>query len=129
MKSLKEYLPESFITELSDAPRDSISPVNGSEVSNYPNPANSVGGVRELNIGDPVIVTGKVQHSGETGVITDFDNERKAFVVVQMKDGGKHSFHSSDVAFNDYDEDDELSDEEQNEMSLDNLRKLSGIQN
>jgi hypothetical protein len=55
----------------------------------------------ELNIGDDVIITGNVEFKGATGVITDFGN-MKRFVVVDLYNHGKHSFHSSDVGANDY---------------------------
>lgn len=55
----------------------------------------------ELNIGDPVIISGNVQYNGATGEIADF-GRNKAFVVVNLYNYGKHSFHSSDVEFNDY---------------------------
>jgi preprotein translocase subunit YajC len=55
----------------------------------------------QLNIGDEVIVTGKVKFSGATGRIADFGRD-KAFVVVDLYNHGKHSFHSSDVEENLY---------------------------
>lgn len=55
----------------------------------------------QLDIGDEVIITGNVQFQGSTGVIDDFGRD-KAFVVVNLYNHGKHSFHSSDVSFNDY---------------------------
>jgi len=55
----------------------------------------------ELNIGDDVIITGPVEFNGETGVISDFGSG-KSFVVVNLYNHGKQSFHSSDVSFNDY---------------------------
>ncbi len=64
----------------------------------------------ELNIGDDVIITGNVQFQGKTGMIVDF-GDMKRFVVVDLYNHGKHSFHSSDVSFNDYaDSDDERRD-------------------
>jgi hypothetical protein len=130
MKSFKSYLPESFITELAEAPIDSISPVNGGEASGYPNPVNSKYGNRELNIGDPVVITGNVEFSGKTGDVAGFDNEeRKSFIVVNLYNHGKHSFHSSDVEYNDYADDEERNegdDEDEDDRALYSLRKLSG---
>lgn len=83
MKSFKEYLPEGW---------DKSSLTENAE---------------ELNIGDDVIITGNVEFKGSTGVISDFDS-KKAFVVVNLYNHGKHSFHSSDVSYNEYaDSDDE----------------------
>jgi len=65
----------------------------------------------ELNVGDDVIITGPVEHEGETGVIDSFGQD-KSFVVVNLYNHGKKSFHSSDVSFNDY----AGSDEEEAEM-------------
>ena len=55
----------------------------------------------ELNVGDDVIITGPVEHRGETGVIDSFGQDKR-FVVVNLYNHGKKSFHSSDVSFNDY---------------------------
>jgi len=55
----------------------------------------------ELNIGDDVIITGNVEFEGKTGVIDSFGRDKR-FVIVNLYNHGKHSFHSSDVSFNDY---------------------------
>lgn len=55
----------------------------------------------DLNIGDEVIITGPVQYKGATGRIDSFGHLNR-FVVVDLYNHGKHSFHSSDVSFNDY---------------------------
>ena len=61
----------------------------------------------QLNVGDDVIITGDVQFNGATGVIDSFGRDHR-FVVVNLYNHGRHSFHSSDVSFNDYaDSDDE----------------------
>jgi hypothetical protein len=60
----------------------------------------------ELNIGDEVIITGAVQYKGATGRIDSF-GDRNRFVVVDLYNHGKHSFHSSDVSYNDYADSDE----------------------
>jgi len=65
----------------------------------------------ELNVGDDVIITGPVEHQGETGVIDSFGQDNR-FVVVNLYNHGKKSFHSSDVSYNDY----AGSDEEEAEM-------------
>jgi len=54
-----------------------------------------------LNVGDPVVITGNVSFKGKTGDIVSF-GRNNAFVVVDLYNHGKHSFHSSDVSFNDY---------------------------
>jgi len=56
---------------------------------------------QELNVGDDVIITGPVEGQGETGVVTELGRDGR-FVVVQLYNGGKHSFNASDVEFNDY---------------------------
>jgi hypothetical protein len=56
----------------------------------------------ELNVGDPVIITGKgIEFEGKTGDIDSF-GDMKRFVVVNLYNYGKHSFHSSDVSSNEY---------------------------
>lgn len=60
----------------------------------------------ELSVGDPVIITGDVQFNGATGEIDSF-GQNNAFVVVNLYNHGRHSFHSSDVDFNDYADSDE----------------------
>lgn len=56
---------------------------------------------QELNVGDDVIITGPVEGQGETGVVTELGRDGR-FVIVQLYNGGKHSFNASDVEFNDY---------------------------
>lgn len=89
----------------------------------------------QLDIGDEVIITGNVQFQGSTGVIDDFGRD-KAFVVVNLYNHGKHSFHSSDVSFNDYagseEEDADWRErdgvyESMLEEALDTYKKLAGI--
>lgn len=73
----------------------------------------------ELNIGDDVIITGPVQFHGKTGIIDSFGSGNR-FVVVNLYNHGKHSFHSSDVSFNEYaDSDEEESDRFGEEESWD----------
>ena len=55
----------------------------------------------ELNVGDPVIITGNVEFEGTTGEIVEFGQDKR-FVVVNLYNHGKHSFHSSDVEYNDH---------------------------
>lgn len=115
MKSLKQFLPESFLTELADGPHDSISPVNGSMVYDQPDPRQL--GLKEdadeLNVGDPVTIIGNVEFRGESGEIVDFGTDKRS-VVVQLGNIGRHLFHSSDVELA---KDDELS----------HIKRLSGI--
>ncbi len=54
-----------------------------------------------LNVGDDVIITGPVEYEGATGVIDSFGQDNR-FVVVNLYNHGKKSFHSSDVSFNEY---------------------------
>lgn len=54
----------------------------------------------DYNIGDPVIITGNVQFHGKTGDVVGFSQDKK-FVVVDLYNYGHHSFHSSDVSYND----------------------------
>jgi hypothetical protein len=56
----------------------------------------------DLHIGDPVIITGNgIEFEGATGEIIDFGQQHR-FVVVNLYNHGRHSFHSSDVSFNEY---------------------------
>ena len=67
----------------------------------------SFDGAGSLNVGDPVIITGKVQFQGKTGDIAGFGKDKR-FVIVDLYNHGKHSFNSSDVEYNEYaDSDDE----------------------
>ena len=66
--------------------------------------SNDIGysGAEELSVGDPVIITGNgLEFEGATGEISDFDRQKR-FVVVDLYNHGPHSFHSSDVSFNEY---------------------------
>jgi len=59
-------------------------------------------GAQDLHIGDPVIITGsRNEFEGATGEIVDFGRDNR-FVVVDLYNHGRHSFHSSDVSFNEY---------------------------
>ena len=66
----------------------------------------------ELSVGDPVVITGKgIEFEGKTGDIDSF-GDMKRFVVVNLYNHGKHSFHSSDVSYNDYaDQEDDLDED------------------
>jgi hypothetical protein len=64
-----------------------------------------------LHRGDPVIITGKgIEFEGKTGEIADFGMDNR-FVIVNLYNHGKHSFHSSDVSYNDHDSEEEELDE------------------
>jgi hypothetical protein len=75
-----------------------------------------------LSIGDDVIITGAVTEKGKTGVVTELGRDGR-FVVVNLYNGGQHSFHSSDVSFNEYADSDaeeaEMYDKEGNDWSDD----------
>ena len=73
-------------------------------------------GAENLNVGDDVIISGDVELNGATGVIDSFGQDKR-FVVVDLYNHGKHSFHSSDVSANDYDNDEH--DDDMSEGALD----------
>jgi hypothetical protein len=58
-------------------------------------------GAENLHVGDPVVITGNVEFEGKTGDIVDFGQDKR-FVVVNLYNHGRQSFHSSDVSYNDY---------------------------
>jgi hypothetical protein len=66
----------------------------------------------ELSVGDPVIISGQgIEFEGKTGDIDSF-GDMKRFVVVNLYNHGRHSFHSSDVSYNDYaDREDDLDED------------------
>ena len=55
----------------------------------------------ELRVGDPVVVSGNVEFNGSTGKIVEFGRDQR-FVVVDLYNHGRHSFHSSDIEYNEY---------------------------
>jgi hypothetical protein len=61
-----------------------------------------------FRVGDPVIITGNVEYQGKTGDVREIGRDG-AFVVVDLYNYGPYSFHTSDVSYNDYadQEDDE----------------------
>lgn len=61
-------------------------------------------GAENLDVGDDVVISGDVNLKGATGVIDSFGQDKR-FVVVNLYNHGRHSFHSSDVSANDYDND------------------------
>jgi len=116
MKSLRAYLPESFLTELESCPSDSISPLDGS-LGNGNNPAKSKYGVRELRVNTPVLYKGK---KGRVDNILDHD-----MVEVSFKDGEIiKKLRMADVEFDDYADDHDP--EESYKHSLENLKKMAG---
>lgn len=120
MKSLKEYLPESFLVELGEGPGDSGSPISGSTASRKPDPVESKYGTRELKIGDPVIVK-NMQHEGKHGIVDDF-TDNNDYVIVEFKDLGKMKFNIADLEYDDYADKEEIDANHE----LNNLRILSG---
>jgi hypothetical protein len=56
---------------------------------------------QQLHVGDPVIITGSVEFNGATGDIVEFGRSQ-SFVVVDLYNYGKHSFHTSNVEYNKY---------------------------
>jgi hypothetical protein len=72
-----------------------------------------------LNIGDPVEITGNVEFNGATGEIAGFGQDNR-FVIVNLYNHGQHSFHASDVSYNDYadaqDEEDDWYDDQEDTL-------------
>jgi len=65
----------------------------------------------ELAAGDDVVITGRNNvYQGKTGYIVDFGQDKR-FVIVQLYNHGRHSFHSSDVSPNEYTGSEEEHDE------------------
>jgi hypothetical protein len=62
-----------------------------------------------LAVGDPVVVTAANEFEGSTGEIYEFSPSGK-FVVVDLYNHGRHSMHLSDVAYNDYADQEETDD-------------------
>lgn len=122
MKSLKDFLPESFLIELSDGPGDSISPVNGGNSNRNPDPTQTRFGHRELKVGDPVkICNGQFQD--EKGKVDDIINDGNS-IVVDLVNQGKKSFSVRDVDFDDYGGEDQ--EEDDYLRSLNNLKQMAG---
>lgn len=122
-KTLKEYLPESFLAELAEGPSDSNSPVSGATADGHPNPANSEFGKRELKIGDPVKVTGDVFSKGEKGVVDNIEDSGN-LIVVELKHQGKKSFKRADIDFDEYEGKDD--EEDSYRRAINNYKKLAG---
>ena len=65
----------------------------------------------QLDAGDDVVITGRNNvYQGKTGYIVDFGQDKR-FVIVQLHNHGRHSFHSSDVSRNEYADSEEEHDE------------------
>jgi hypothetical protein len=121
MKSFLQFLPESFIAELSMAATDSVSPLGGN--AEVPSARDLARTENELQIDDTVKITGNVNHHGARGKIVNFDSN-KSFVVVQLN-GKDYSFHTSDVTV--YDDTEGDNDDDEEERELNNWRELAGI--
>jgi transcription antitermination factor NusG len=120
MKTLKEFLPESFLTELTDANIDSISPINGGDDDNKPDPLETKNGKRELNIGDPVIVNTDALR-GKKGVVDNVDGDE---ITVSIEKMGNEILNVRDVEYDHYH--DPENDKESYEHALNNLKQLAG---
>ena len=64
---------------------------------------------QRLQRGDPVVVIAPNEFEGKTGEIYDF-SPSGSFVIVDLYNHGKHSMHLSDVAYNDYADQEEEND-------------------
>ena len=62
-----------------------------------------------LHQGDPVVVTAPNEFEGKTGEIAEF-SPSGSFVIVDLYNHGQHSMHLSDVAYNDYADQEEADD-------------------
>jgi len=122
-KSLRDYLPESFLVELGEGPSDSNSPVSGATADGHPNPAKSEFGKRELKVGDPVKVTGDVQSQGQKGVVDNIEDDGN-LIVVDLKHQGKKSFKRTDIDFDEYEGKDD--EEDSYRRALNNYKKMAG---
>ena len=54
-----------------------------------------------LKVGDPVIISGNVEFNGKTGDVVGFGRDQH-FVIVDLYNFGKHAFHTSNVEYNNY---------------------------
>lgn len=78
-------------------------------------------GAENLHVGDDVVVSGDVNFKGATGVINSFGQDKR-FVVVDLYNHGRHSFHSSDVSANDYDNDEHDDLDEGGDVFMPNIK-------
>ena len=81
---------------------------------------------QRLAVGDPVIVTAPNEFEGKTGEIRELSPSGK-FVIVDLYNHGKHSMHSSDVAYNQYaddQEEDDWYDEEEMDEGFQDFNKV-----
>jgi len=62
---------------------------------------------QRLHLGDPIIVTAPNEFEGATGEIYEFSPSGK-FIIVDLYNHGKHSMHLSDVAYNEYADNEEV---------------------
>jgi len=74
----------------------------------------------KLAVGDPIVVTGPNEFEGKTGEIDEFAPSG-TFVIVNLYNHGKHSMHLSDIAYNEYadqeqDEEDDWYDDQEDTM-------------
>jgi len=79
-----------------------------------------------LKVGDAVIITGNVEFRGKTGDVVDIGRNGD-FVVVDLYNHGRKSFHSSDVDHNDYAGSDDEQEYQQRvaEGDLDKFKKYT----
>jgi hypothetical protein len=83
-------------------------------------------GAENLHVGDDVVISGDVELNGATGVIDSFGQDKR-FVVVDLYNHGRHSFHSSDVSANDYDNDEHDDDMAEGALDDSNFGKSAAL--
>lgn len=80
-----------------------------------------------LHVGDPIIITGRVNGRGETGTFVDAGIDGKFVVVRLHSDGSKHSYHSSDVSYYEHDDYEEESMNESETVLSEALNEIGMV--
>ena len=81
----------------------------GPTYENQKKNSEEVNEAQRLHAGDPIVVTAPNEFEGKTGEIAEF-SPSGSFVVVDLYNHGRHSMHLSDVAYNDYADQEEQDD-------------------
>ena len=120
MKSLKDYLPRNYLTEVwgGTSAADTDSPISGNQSDAWPDPTMTRNGKRELKIGDPVVV------GDDKGAVDNFEQDGK--ISVRFNNSGIiKAFPEEEVDYDPYYE--EHDEELDAARALQNLKTLAGI--
>jgi hypothetical protein len=122
---MDEYVPLSFLRELTDNPGDSRSTLHGQNTNERPESDIPRYRARPLKKGDRVAVK-NMKYEGQLGTVTAISTDGN-YAMVDINRKGKHKFNSSDLEIDsEHEHAEDIKNKEDRE--IENLRRLAGYQ-